>query len=225
MIELDNIYNMDCLEGMQMLKEQGIKAAWIITDPPYGISADDDHRANTQYGKALCKSKQYGKKEWDKKRPEKKYFDLMRDISSNQIIFGGNYFADYLPPSNCWIVWDKETGDNFYADCELAWTSLPSAVRICRYQWKGMLQGNMKHKEERVHPTQKPLPVMEWILNKYTKEGGLVIDPFIGSGTTAVACHKLKRHYIGFELDKEYYDIASKRIEQEKNKLTFFDLI
>lgn len=223
MLELNNIYNMDCLEGMKLMQQQGIKVDWVITDPPYGIGADKDLRANTQYGNAVAKSKEYGKKEWDKK-PDKHYFDLMREISNQQIIFGGNYFADLLPPSSCWIVWDKETGDNGYADCELAWCSLNKAVRLYRYRWQGMLQGNMKMKEERIHPTQKPLPVIEWILNKFTKEGDTVLDPFMGSGTTAVACHKLKRNYIGFELDKEYYDLSMQRISDVRNQISVFDL-
>ena len=148
----------------------------------------------------------------------------MRDVSNEQIIFGGNYYTDFLPPSSCWVVWDKENGDNDFADCELAWCSLNRAVRLCRYRWAGMLQGNMKMKEERIHPTQKPLPVIEWILNKFTKDGDLICDPFMGSGTTAVACHKLNRRFIGFELDKEYYDLSTKRLETFKNQISLFDI-
>ena len=221
-IEANKIYNMDCLDGMLLMKEQGIKADWIITDPPYGIG--EDGKKNHSRG-VLAQAKQYTAKEWDKKRVEKQYFDLMREISNEQIIFGGNYYTDFLPPSSCWIVWDKENGDSDFADCELAWCSRKSAVRVCRYRWAGMLQGNMKNKETRIHPTQKPLPVIEWILNKYTNEGDLILDPFIGSGTTAAACHKLKRRYIGFELDKEYFDLAENRIKELKNQLSIFDFV
>ena len=160
----------------------------------------------------------------DKQRIEKPYFDIMREVSKEQIIFGGNYYTDYLPPSSCWIVWDKVNGENDFADCEIAWCSHKSAVRLFRYMWNGMLQGNMKHREKRIHPTQKPLPLIEWLLNKYTKEGDLILDPFMGSGTTAVACHKLKRHYICFELDKEYFNLASERLEVQKAQLSIFDL-
>lgn len=221
MLELNKIYNMDCIDGMRLMKEQGIKADWCITDPPYGIG--EDGKKNHSRNK-LAEATKFTPKEWDKKRIEKPYFDLMREVSKEQVIFGGNYYTDYLPPSSCWLVLDKENGDNDFADCELAWCSLEKAVRIYRYRWAGMLQGNMKNKETRIHPTQKPLPLIEWILNKYTKEGDLICDPFMGSGTTAIACHKLKRRYIGFELDKEYFDLASKRIDDVKAQISIFDM-
>ena len=119
----------------------------------------------------------------------------MCECSKNQIIFGGNYYADYLPPSSCWIVWDKLNGDSDFADCELAWTSFKTAVRKIQYRWNGMLQGDMKHKEKRVHPCQKPLPVMEWIIEKYTNKDAIILDCFAGSCTTAVACHRLGRKF------------------------------
>lgn len=221
-IEIDNIYNMDCLDGMRIMKEQGIKADWCITDPPYGIG--EDGFKNHSRGNYKAAPTLFAPKDWDKQRIEKPYFDIMRDVSKEQIIFGGNYYTDYLPPSSCWIVWDKENGATDFADCELAWSSYKGAVRIFRYMWNGMLQGNMKNKEKRVHPTQKPLPLIEWILNKYTKEGDLILDPFMGSCTTAVACYKMNRHYIGFELDKEYYEIGMKRLEEVKNQISIFDL-
>lgn len=221
-LEFDKIYHIDCLEGMRLMKEQGIIADWCITDPPYGIGEDGKKNHSRS---CLAKAKCYTPKEWDKKRIEKIYFDIMREVSKEQVIFGGNYYTDFLPPSSCWVVWDKENGETDFADCELAWCSKKSAVRIVRYKWQGMLQGNMKNKEERIHPTQKPLPIIEWILNKYTKEGDLILDPFIGSGTTAVACHKLKRKYIGFELDEEYFNLASKRIEEAKSQISIFDLM
>lgn len=222
MLELNKIYNMDCMDGMRLMKEQGIKADWIITDPPYGIG-EDGKKNHSRSNKAQATL--FTPKKWDKERPRKQYFDIMREISNEQVIFGGNYFADMLPPTSCYIVWDKENGENDFADCELAWCSHKSAVRLIKYRWSGMLQGNMKHKEKRIHPTQKPLPVIEWILNKYTKEGDLICDPFMGSGTTAVACHKLQRRFIGFELDKEYYDLANERIEEVKNQLSIFDIL
>lgn len=220
-VHINNIYNMDCLDGMRMIREQGIKVDWIITDPPYGIGEDGKKNHSRS---CLAQATQFTPKEWDKKRIERPYFDLMREMSREQIIFGGNYYTDFLPPSSCWIVWDKENGETDFADCELAWCSHKSAVRICRYRWQGMLQGNMKNKEVRVHPCQKPLPVIEWILNKYTKEGDIICDPFSGSGTVAVACHRLNRKYICFELDKEYYDISMIRLNDEKAQQTIFDL-
>ena len=227
-LELDKIYHIDCLEGMRLMKEQGITADWCITDPPYGIGEDgkkNHSRGNTTTAKAKAAPTLFTPKNWDKKRIEKPYFDIMFEVSKEQIIFGGNYYTDYLPPSSCWIVWDKVNYGTDFADCEMAWSSYKGAVRLFRYMWNGMLQGNMKNKEKRIHPTQKPLPLIEWILNKYTKEGDVILDPFIGSGTTAVACHKLKRKYIGFELDEEYFELASKRIEEAKSQLSIFDLV
>lgn len=227
-VEINKIYNMDCLDGMRLMKEQGIKTDWCITDPPYGIGEDGKKnwsRGNTTTAKAKAAPTLFTPKDWDKKRIEKPYFDIMREVSKEQIIFGGNYYTDYLPPSSCWIVWDKVNDGTDFADCEMAWSSYKGAVRLFRYMWNGMLQGNMKNKEKRIHPTQKPLPLIEWILNKYTKEGDLILDPFIGSGTTAVACHKLKRHYIGFELDKEYFDLANERLDAVKAQISIFDLL
>lgn len=220
-IQLDTVYNCDSMELMQEMLRGGVHADWLITDPPYGIG--EDGLKNHSRGK-LAEPTKYTPKNWDKQRISKEYFDLMRKVSKNQIIFGGNYYTDYLPPSSCWVVWDKQNGENDFADCELAWCSQDSAVRICRYRWAGMLQGNMKHKEKRIHPTQKPLPVIEWLLNKYTKEGDLVLDAFMGSFTTAVACHKLKRHFIGAEIDKDYFNEGYMRLNAVKAQISIFDL-
>jgi site-specific DNA-methyltransferase (adenine-specific) len=189
----------------------------IITDPPYGIG-EAAGKNKTRTG-GLAKAKDYGNSDWDDEIPQPYYFEEMRRISKNQIIFGGNYFS--LGPSSCWIVWDKENGKTDFADCELAWTSYKTAVRIFRYKWSGMLQGNMKRKEKRIHPTQKPLPLMEWIVANYTKSGDLILDPFMGSGTTGEACVNFNRKFIGVEKEKEFFDKAKDRIETARNQLAF----
>lgn len=214
------VYNCDCIELMREMVKQGIVVDWLITDPPYGIG--EDGKKNHSRGK-LAKAKEYSIKDWDKQRISKDYFDLMRKVSKNQIIFGGNYYTDFLPPSSCWIIWDKLNGDNDFADCEMAWCSLNKAVRKFAYRWAGMLQGDMKNKEIRIHPTQKPLPLLTWILNNYTKDGDLILDPFMGSFTTAVACHKTHRRYIGAELDKEYFNKGYERLNKVKSQISFFD--
>ena len=142
-------------------------------------------------------------------------FDEIFRISKNQIIFGGNYFIENLHNSNCWIVWDKQNGSNYFADCELAWTSFNSAVRKYEFLWNGMLQQNMKNKEVRIHPTQKPADLFGQILRDYSKEKDLVLDCFSGSGTTAIACHRLKRRFICIEKDAEYWQASIKRLEDE----------
>ena len=213
MLEINKIYNMDCMDGMRLMKEQGIKADWIITDPPYGISV------NNNMGRRKGDSQSnYKNAYWDKERLPKSYFDLMFETAEKHIFFGGNYYTDYLPPSKSWIVWDKVMSEDLtFSQVELAWTDAECMSKLYRCFPNG--------KEKRIHPTQKPLSLIEWILNKYTKEGDLILDPFMGSGTTAVACHKLKRRFIGFELDKEYYDLANERIEEVKNQLSIFDIL
>jgi len=134
-----------------------------------------------------------------------------------QMFFGGNYFADKLPPSSCWLVWDKDNTGNF-ADCELVWTNLPKAVRRIIYRWNGLLQQDMKHKEYRYHPTQKPVPVMKWCILQ-AGEILTMADPFMGSGTTLVAAKSLNRYSIGIEIEEKYCEIAAKRCSQEVMEL------
>jgi len=219
LIELNKIYNMDCLDFMRELPDKSIDL--ILTDPPYGINIA---KSGTVGGGSLAKTKDYGASDWDRAIPEKQVFEEMFRVSKNQIIFGGNYFVEHLTNSSCWLVWDKNNTGNF-ADCELAWTSFKTAVRKFEYTWNGFIQGDMKNKEERIHPTQKPLPLFEWILNNYSKEGDVILDPFSGSGTTAIACHRLKRDFVCVERDEGYYNDSVKRLEKERSQTTIFDFI
>lgn len=188
----------------------------ILTDPPYGINeAAGKNKSRTKAAAA----KDYGNDTWDSKPPSRWLFDLMREKSKNQIIFGGNYFE--LPPTKCFLVWDKDnTGD--FADCELAWTNLNKAVRIKKWRWNGMLQENMKNKELREHPTQKPSAIMEWAISLAPSETCSILDPFMGSGTTGVACHKMGKRFIGIERERKYFDIACRRIEDAQKQDDMF---
>jgi len=179
----------------------------VLTDPPYGIG--EANGKNKSRGK-IAVSKDYGVSDWDNAPAPAWLIELIRAKSSNQIIFGGNYYA--LPPSSCWLVWDKDNGECDFADCELAWTSLKKAVRRLKFRWAGMLQENMGAKEPRVHPTQKPVPVMRWAL-EHAGDVETVCDPFMGSGTTGVACVELGKKFIGIERDPAYFNEACKRIE------------
>ena len=226
-IKENTVYNCDCLDLMKSMVEQGIVADWLIADPPYGISyASVCAKSNgTQFGNAMAKKNIYTSKEWDNQRLTKEYFDLMFKCSKNQIIFGGNYYTDYLPTTKSWVIWDKRCEDklrNDFADCEMAWCS-GGVARVFHYLYNGMLQGDMKNKDERFHPTQKPTQLIINLINYYTKENDLILDPFMGSFTTAVACHKTGRRYLGAELDIEYYEKGSKRLEQLKKQTTMFD--
>lgn len=213
---INKIIHADCMDILKELPDKCIDL--VLTDPPYGIG--EARGKNTSRGK-LAKATDYGIKDWDNKIPDKRYFDEIKRISKNQIIFGGNYFVEYLNNSPCWLVWDKNnTGD--FADCELAWTNFKSAVRKYKWTWNGMLQEDMKHKDIRIHPTQKPLGLFQMILNDYSNENDLILDCFSGSGTTAVACHNLKRRFICIEKDYDYWKASVERLKIAQAQLKLF---
>ena len=197
----------DCLEILPVLG----KVDACVTDPPYGIGADKGQakRADKQHGKAAAPSKNYGTTDWDNDPASAEHIGACRDSSRWQVIFGGNYFQ--LPPSSCWLVWDKMNGENEYADCELAWTNIKKAVRRLSFRWHGMLRDE---RGERFHPTQKPVAVMQWAIG-HCPESETVLDPFAGSGTTGVACIRLGRRFVGIEKEPKYFEIAKKRIRDE----------
>ena len=227
-IEINNCYNMDCKTGMKLMQEQGLKADWCITDPPYGINFDNiyESRGGTQAKTEATAKRFYKGKNWDNVRIGGGIIELMRKCSDNQIIFGGNYYTDILPPTKSWVVWNKRKPEthNDFADCELAWCSKGQA-RIFHYEYMGMIQDDMKNKDERFHPTQKPTQLWCQLLNFYTKEGDLILDPFAGSQSLRIACHKLKRNYIGFEIDKEYYDKGCEWYNKVASQLSIFDFL
>jgi site-specific DNA-methyltransferase (adenine-specific) len=193
-----------------------------IVDPPYGIG--EDGKSNHSRGKAT-KPTLYTAKNWDSNAPEPKYFDLLKRKSKNQIIWGTNHFIDNMPfnvNSSCWIVWDKQNGENDFADCELAWTSFSSAVRKFNFRWAGMLQGDMKNKQIRIHPTEKPIKLYEWILMNYAKDGDKILDTHLGSQSSRIAAYNLGFEFVGTELDQEYFEQGCKRFDQHKAQLTLF---
>ena len=194
----------DCREILPQLP----KVDLVLTDPPYGIGIAKTGRIG---GGQLANVKQYMASDWDKDRLSKETLGLIRDSSVNQIIFGGNYIADLLPPSSCWLVWDKDNSGNF-ADCELMWTSFDRAVKKYLWRWNGMLQ-QPHNKEYRYHPTQKPTGLLKAILVDYPSD--ITLDPFAGSGSTLVACKALNRKCIGIEIEEKYCEIAAKRCSQE----------
>jgi len=197
----------DCLQVMPLIG----RVDAVVTDPPYGIGVDRAMAANsgTKYGKAAAAKGNYRASGWDDTPIGGAHIDAILAAASSVVIFGGNYFA--LPPSRCWLVWDKENGGNEFADCELAWTNLDKPVRMLRWMWNGMIRKG--HEARHGHPTQKPLALMEWCLG-FLPNAETILDPFMGSGTTLVACAKLGRKGIGIELDPEYFDTACRRVEQ-----------
>ncbi len=201
------LYLGDCREVLPTLS--GVDA--VVTDPPYGID----------YGRAGGFSASHGwgpwreNVSWDEQRPPREIFDMIRACSAEQIIWGGNYFTDYLPPTMRWLVWDKCQREFSLADAEFAWCSQQKAARVFSYpRGKARLDG-------KEHPTQKPLQLLCWCLD-FLKNAKLVVDPFMGSGTTGVACAKLGRRFIGIEIEPRYFDIACRRIEAAQRQRDLF---
>jgi len=210
--DLGVLYNCDCLMILPHLEPVDL----VLTDPPYGISVGG--AKGVVGGANIVSPAIYGHCKWDKQRPSKNYFDAMFFVSKNQIIFGGNYFIDYLYPTPCFIIWDKDNTGNF-ADAEIAWASFKTAVRIFVWKWNGIFK---EFPERRYHITQKPVGLFMLILRKYGKDEQTTLDPFLGSGTTAIACERLNRRWIGIEIEEKYCEIAAKRIEQEAKQLKMF---
>lgn len=215
-------YNMDCMVGMKEFPDKYFDLA--IVDVPYGIGENGDK--NHTRGK-LAKSKDYKSFSGnDLKPPDDTYFKELFRVSKNQIIWGANHFISKIPyDSHCWIVWDKDNGDTDFADCELAWTSFDTAVRKIRYRWNGMLQENMKNKEFRIHPTQKPVALYEWILSRYAKDGDIILDTHVGSASSLIACHNTNHKFVGFELDEHYYKLSKERLDREMAQMNIFDFM
>jgi site-specific DNA-methyltransferase (adenine-specific) len=212
MIELLNI---DCLEYMATCKDKQFDLA--IVDPIYGVN-ESAHRTHLGSNK-LAKTKEYHHAVWAQKQTGIDYFNELFRVSRNQIIWGGNYFG--LPGSRCWIVWDKNNSADF-ADAELAYTSFDSSVRIFKYTWNGMLQENMKDKEMRIHPTQKPVQLYKWLLKNYATPDMRIIDTHLGSGSSAIAAYDFGCDFVGMEIDKEYFDAAKKRFDIYKSQGKLF---
>jgi site-specific DNA-methyltransferase (adenine-specific) len=215
-------YNMDCMEGMKEFPDKYFELA--IVDPPYGIG-ESGSKNNTR--SKLAKAKNYKAFHGnDLQAPEVEYFNELQRVSKNQIVFGANHFISRIPfDSHCWIVWDKNNGENDFADCELAWTSFNTAVRKFTYTWHGMIQENMKNKEFRIHPTQKPVELYAWLLSKYATNSDKILDTHVGSASSLIACHNLGFDFVGFELDKDYYRMASERLATVKAQTSIFDFI
>ena len=210
------VYNEDCVEGLKRFSDNYFDLA--IVDPPYGIGAGS---VNFQSGTRKKPSKFHKQNDWDTSIPAPEYWEQLFRVSKNQIVWGGNYMTEFLPPSRCWIFWDKGTGDNSYADGELAWTSFDKVVKKFSKFWSG---GNAKEKFDidRIHPTQKPIQLYEWIIKEFMSEGNLILDTHLGSGGSRIAAHKAGKQFIGFEIDKDYYEAQEKRFKDFVSQLRMF---
>ena len=204
----------DSLEAMKQMEDNAYDLA--IVDPPYGINISKAGGYYHKKGKGQANP--HTKKDWDSDIPSAEYFDELRRVSKHQILWGGNYFTEYLKPSRCWIFWDKMKFVDNYADGELAWVSMDRNTKQVRIQHHGFLTKDGRS----IHPTQKPVMLYEWILDNFAKEGNKILDTHLGSGSIAIACHNRGFEFDGWEIDEEYYNNAVKRFEQHKAQLTIF---
>ena len=206
------LYLGDCAEVMTILDRFDA----VVTDPPYGINQGAGFSGAVGFSGASGASKPIQRRSyegggWDKSTPDQACFDQILGLSDCHIIWGGNYFAGILPQNNFWLVWDKENTMPSFSDCELAWTSVKkNSVKRIVYRQNGC----MSKEKERFHPTQKPVGVMEWCITHLPKDTQTILDPFMGSGTTGVACAKMGRKFTGIELDEDYFNIACERIKE-----------
>lgn len=205
-LELNRLYNMDCMEGMKQFPDQYFDLA--IVDPPYGININ-----NNMGRRKGDKRSSYKKVTWDDAPPGDEYFTELFRVSKRQIIWGGNYFK--LPPTKCFIVWRKpQISENVsFSMLEYAWTSLDDTSK----EWIGV-----SAEPDRIHPTQKPVALYEWLLSRYAKEGDKILDTHVGSASSLIACHRGRFDFVGFELDQDYYNAANKRLQTEMAQLTLF---
>jgi site-specific DNA-methyltransferase (adenine-specific) len=209
------LHNVDCLPFMKQFEDNHFDLA--IVDPPYGIGA-----GSTSFKNGTRKKADFSREnDWDNEIPNEEYFKQLFRVSKNQVIWGANYMVQYLPISKGWIFWDKKTGDNSYGDGELAFTSFDKALKKYDRYWSG---ANAKERGDldRIHPTQKPISLYEWLLMNYAEEGDKILDTHLGSGSSAIACDALGFDLTACELDKEYFDAASKRIELARRQQKLF---
>jgi DNA modification methylase len=197
------LYLGDCRDILPTLP----KVDAVVTDPPYGIG-EAAGKAKTRV--KLAKAIDYGNDDWDNAPIGAEVLRQLRDAGRWQIIFGGNYYD--CPAAKCWLIWDKVNGDSDFADCELAWTNLPKAVRLIRYMWNGMLREKGAQRGD--HPTQKPVEVMKWCIGHLPDPAETILDPFMGSGTTGVAALQMGRKFIGIEREPKYFEAACRRIRE-----------
>jgi len=216
MIELNKIILADCADIMADIPDKYFELA--IVDPPYGIGVNKNGKTlagngNFKGGNFKVQAKEYMGGEWDLKTPDKIYFNELFRISQNQIIWGGNYFIEHLKNTPCFIIWDKDNGNSYQADCEIAWTSFKTSIRKFNFRWWGLLQEDMKNKQIRIHPTEKPVALYRWLLQNYAKPNDKIIDTHSGSGSLACACHLEGFDFLAIEKDEDYHKSSVERFE------------
>lgn len=197
--------NCDCMIGMKKFSDKYFDLA--VVDPPYGINIEKSGRLRKYNTDNV----------WDNQVPDKQYFDELFRVSKNQIIWGGNYFE--LPPTKCFLIWDKKQPEGIsFASCEFAWTSFNTVAKTFYYS-------PFADKDNRIHTTQKPVALYEWILTRYAKDGDIILDTHVGSASSLIACHNTNHKFVGFELDEHYYKLSKERLDRELAQMNLFDFI
>lgn len=229
MFELNKLYNIDCMEGMKLIPDKYFDLA--IVDPPYFNGPNKRMYYGRNINKLPVRKKFYEPIEsWN--IPSKEYFEELKRVSKNQIVWGINYFDCYLGPGL--IIWDKVNGESTFSDCEVAYCSMHNKTKMFRCMWNGMMQGKSiseghimqgdKSKNEvRIHPTQKPVNLYKWTLLNYAKPGDKILDTHVGSASSLVACYEMGYEFLGFEKDKNMFNLANKRLSDVMNQINFFD--
>lgn len=212
-------YNMDCMDGMAQFPDKFFELA--IVDPPYGIGIDtiQDRCAGTYRKQNGGTWKKYHKTNWDSNTPDEFYFSELKRVSKNQIIWGGNFYKN--EPTKCWVIWDKIQRDN-RADGEMAWTSFDKPVKVFRYS---RADAYINDCDIKIHPTQKPIALYKWLLSNYAKPGDKILDTHVGSASSLIACHQMGFEYWGFELDTDYYNAATERLNKAKAQVSMTELV
>lgn len=219
-------YNMDCLSAMQQMPDKYFDLA--VVDPPYFSGPERRNFYGCQVS-PIGVQRMYKQSEvWQV--PDERYFDELRRVSKQQIIWGVNYFNYSFSSGR--VVWDKCNGASSFSDCEIAYCSLHDSVRLYRYMWNGMcqgksitegyiMQGDKSKNEKRIHPTQKPVALYAWLYQQYAKPGDKILDTHLGSGSSRIAAWKLGLDFVGFEIDKYYFDLQEQRFAEEQRQLSF----
>jgi site-specific DNA-methyltransferase (adenine-specific) len=198
-------YNLDCMVGMKEFPDKYFDLA--IVDPPYGINIQESGRLGRYNTNSI----------WDSKTPDNTYFRELFRVSKNQIIWGGNYFN--LPPTKCFLIWDKKQPEKIsFASCEMAWTSFDTVAKTFYFS-------PMNDTEKRIHTTQKPIALYEWILSRYAKENDIILDTHVGSASSLIACHRTNHKFVGFELDEYYYKKSKERLDAEMAQMNIYDFL
>jgi len=213
-VPYSEVYLMDCVAGMRHYPDNYFDLA--VVDPPYGnVAVFDNCQPLERKNK---RPKKYADKDWDKQKPTAEYWQELFRVSKNQIVWGGNYFTSFLKESRGWIYWDKNNGENNFSDGELAWTSFEKRLMSYKKNSKAETRGG----KDRFHPTQKPIGLYDFCLLNFAKQGDLILDTHVGSGSSRIAADKAGLNFVGFEIDEEYFNAANKRFDNFKSQTRLF---